>query len=184
MTSPDVHSDICAAAQGAPLGCAIIYRHFGAADRRQTAHRLRQITFARGQQFLIGNDPELCKAAGADGVHFTRSADLRGPSLWRGRCPDWLITAAGLKGENPKGKYSKEGYLAYSGDLSVVDGLFVSSVFHSASPSAGKAIGPERFAEICRALNAPVIALGGVNAVSAPQLLSSGAAGLAGRFVF
>lgn len=179
MSSPDVHEDICSTARRAPRGCAVIYRHFGAQAREETARRLRQITFARGQQFLIGNDPQLCIDAGADGVHFTRSADLGGANLWRGRCPEWLITAAGLKGGDPE-----RDYLGYSGDLSVIDGLLVSAVFPSASPSAGKPIGRAHFANICRALKVPVMALGGVSDQTAPQLIGSGAAGLAGRFVF
>ncbi len=118
---------------------------------------------------MIGDDPELAIASGADGVHFKRDAYLRGPISWRNHCPDWLITMAGMKGPQ-----------TYQGNLSCLDGLLVSSVFESQSPSAGPAIGVGAFKEICRTLTVPVFALGGINKQTASDLIGSGAAGLAG----
>jgi len=59
MTDPTRVPDVVAAAQTLPYGAAIIYRHFGSAHKFIDAESLRQITFERGQQFLIGDDPEL-----------------------------------------------------------------------------------------------------------------------------
>ena len=169
MTDPDRVNDITAHAQSLPAGAAMIYRHFGAADREETANRLRRISFDNGLQFLIGDDPDLAIGCGADGVHFRRDAALEKPALWRRRCPDWIITMAGLKGEQD-----------YSGDLSVLDGLLVSSIFESQSPSAGPAIGSETLRNICENLAVPIIALGGINSTTASKLIGSGAAGFAG----
>ncbi len=169
MTDPQRVIDPVAIAKALPEGAAIIYRHFGRKGHRRTAETLRQVTFERAQQFLIGHDPELAQAVGADGVHFRRDASLLGPELWRRKCPDWLISVAGLKGDQN-----------YTGDLSVLDGLLASSVFYSKSPSAGDPIGVEKFTEICAQIPAPVFALGGINARTVEQLASSGAAGLAG----
>lgn len=168
MTDPKRVSDVVAAALKLPQGTAIIYRHFGSAHRFVDAEALRQVTFKCGQQFLIGDDPELAIEVGADGVHFRRDAKLTDPTLWRQRCPDWLISMAGIKSGD------------YIGDLSVLDGLLVSSVFPSQSPSAGDPIGAERFTQLVRYLPAPIFALGGVNKKTAPKLLGSGAAGIAG----
>ncbi len=134
----------------------------------EEAKALRNITFARRQQFLIGNDPDLAIEIGADGVHFRRDAALVEPKLWRRRCPDWLITMAGIKSGN------------YTGNLDVLDGLFISSVFDSQSPSAGNPIGIKQFSNITKALKVPVFALGGITAANAHELAGSGAAGLAG----
>lgn len=179
MTDPSVHDDVCALAMGAPKGAAIIYRHFGADDREGTADKLRHITFARAQQFLIGDDPMLAINCGADGVHFRRDEAVEAPTLWRARCPDWIITMAGIKGAG-----IQDDYVDYSGDLSVLDGLFVSCIFHSESQSAGKPIGTARLLGICAVLGAPIVALGGVNARTIDALTGSGVAGIAGRFVF
>lgn len=178
MTDPDVHRDVIDAAENMPKGAAIIYRHFGQARREDIAAQLRQVTFAREQQFLIGNDPELAIRCGADGVHFTRDAALIAPTLWRARCPEWLISMAGIKGED------NESYIDYGGDLSVLDGLMVSPIFASESPSAGKPIGLKKLLSITAVLGAPIYALGGVNEATAATLEGYGLSGLAGRFSF
>lgn len=168
MTDPNRVSDIIKAAREIPCGAAIIYRHFGSAHKFVDAEVLRDITFDRGQQFLIGDDPALAIDVGADGVHFRRDAKLESPTLWRHRCPDWLISMAGIKTG------------AYEGDLSVLDGLFISSVFSSQSPSSGSPIGVKTLSDKAQNLPVPIFALGGVNKDTAPKLLGSGAAGIAG----
>jgi thiamine-phosphate pyrophosphorylase len=176
MSDPHVHENVVASAKAMPRGAAIIYRHFGDAKREEIAARLQEVTFARDQQLLIGNDPELAITCGADGVHFKRDATLAAPRLWRARCPDWLISKAGMKGDDD------EGYIDYSGDLSVLDGLMVSSVFASDSSSAGNPIGLKRLLTITAMLGAPIYALGGVNERTAEALEGCGLSGIAGRF--
>ena len=168
MTDPERVNDVVVAAEQLPRGAAIIYRHFGSAHRFVDAAALRQLTFERGQQLLIGDDPELAIEVGADGVHFRRDAKLRAPTVWRQDCPEWLISMAGMKSGR------------YAGDLSVLDGLLISCVFPSQSPSAGEPIGVDALAQKTRALPVPIFALGGINSKTAPELIGSGAAGIAG----
>ena len=111
-------------------------------------------------------------------MHFKRDAAVSAPTLWRARCPDWLITMAGIKGTEGEGG----DYIDYSGDLSVLDGLMVSSVFASTSESAGKPIGLKKLLNITAVLGAPIVALGGVNDQTAEALEGYGLSGLAGRF--
>lgn len=144
--------------------CAVIYRHFG--DPKD-AQILRDAARELGLQFLVGNDPELAERLDADGVHFARDAQLKGPIAWRAKRPDWLITMAGLKTGH---------YLA---PLDSLDGLFISSVFSSRSPSAGEAIGVEALRETATRLPVPVFALGGVTAGTIYDLKDSGVAGVA-----
>lgn len=167
MSDPKRVPDVIAAAQSLPNGTAIMYRHFGKADKFEEAKALRQITFEKSQQFLIGADPELAIAIGADGVHFKRDALLAAPTLWRHRCPEWIISMAGIKqGE-------------YHADISVLDALFVSSIFKSQSPSAGEPIGNKALKEKTQTLPVNIFALGGIDKKTAPNLIGSGAAGLA-----
>lgn len=170
MTDPKRGDDPIEVAGKLPEGAAIIYRHFCADNAKEVAREMREVTQERGLQFLIGADPMLAREVEADGVHFRRNDNLREPALWRLKEPDWLITMAALKGDQ-----------AYEDrdDLAALDGLFVSSVFASKSPSAGEPIGIERFKEICADLPAPIYALGGVSANTAKQLIGTGAAGLA-----
>lgn len=169
MTDPKRINDPIAAAHTMPEGSAIIYRHFGETDRLEKAHALRQVTFKCRQQFLIGHDPELAIKTGADGVHFKRGSNSLLPALWRSRIPDWLITMAGHKSDK-----------IFTQPTSALDALFASSIFESASPSAGTPIGPDRLSQICKKLDAPIIALGGINVRTAGNLIDTGAAGLAG----
>ena len=62
----------------------------------------------------------------------------------------------------------------------MLDGIIISSVFSSKSPSAGIPIGIEGLKRAVETLDVPVFALGGVNAQTAPDLIGSGAAGFAG----
>lgn len=169
MTDPQRVPDPVTTVRALPDGITIIYRHFGKNGHGALAETLREITTAKNQQFLIGHDPELASAIGANGVHFRRDADVLAPRLWREKRPDWIISMAGLKGEQ-----------TYHRSLEVLDGLLVSSVFYSKSPSAGDPIGVDRFTEISRKLPVPVFALGGVKATNADELVGSGAAGVAG----
>ena len=171
MSDPNVHGDILSSVQNMPPQSTIIYRHYGANDKANIAKNLRQITFERNQTFLIGHDPELAILYGADGVHFKRDAALAMPSLWRRRCPDWIITMAGLKGAQN-----------YLDDISVLDAIFMSSVFPSQSSSAGPAIGQAAFQNLAELHSVPTIALGGITGTTAPQLMKTRAAGIAGRF--
>lgn len=57
--------------------------------------------------------------------------------------------------------------------------VIVSTVFASNSASAGRPMGPIRFAALVRRAGLPVYALGGVNAKTVRRLLGSGAAGVA-----
>lgn len=151
---------------GLPRGCGVIYRAFGAADALEVACRLGEIARERGLVLLIGLDPGLAEIAGAHGVHLPERALGDGPALRRRR-PDWILTGAA---------HGAEGLAA--GRASGVDAMLLSPVFPSRSPSAGEALGLERFSDLVKGVGLPVYALGGVNAETAPGLVGSGAAGI------
>jgi thiamine-phosphate pyrophosphorylase len=60
-----------------------------------------------------------------------------------------------------------------------LDAVLVSPVFESRSLSAGRALGPLRFARMARGARLPVYALGGVTARTARRLAGTGASGVA-----
>ena len=164
MTDPARMESLLDVVAKLPKGCAVIYRHFG---EPKDAKALRNLTRKQGRQFLIGNDPELAEDLDADGVHFSRDETLRGPIKWRALKPDWILTMAGLKSG------------AYLAPLDSLDALFTSSIFPSQSPSAGAPIGTQTLRRRTQALPVPIFALGGINAGTVPQLIGTGAAGLA-----
>ena len=166
MSDPKRLPDICVAAKTLPRGSALIYRHFGADDRQDIAAALRQICFVRGLQLLIGQDEDLARGCGADGLHLPER-DLGRAEALRARYPDWLLTGA----THGAAALTKVGCL---------DAALLSPVFESQSPSAGSPLGLDKFTKLVRGAPVPVFALGGINAKTAERLLDSGAAGVAG----
>lgn len=150
-----------------PPGAGVIYRAFGAPDALATARALARLARERGLMFLVGADERLAAASAAHGLHLPERMIGRAPSI-RARRPGWLITAA-CHSEAALHRAARAG----------VDAALLSVAFASRSPSAGRPMGPVRFAALAGRAPLPVIALGGVNAATAPRLLASGAAGLA-----
>lgn len=168
MSDPKAATNLIEIVQNLPKHTTIIYRHFGMQGHLKEAQILRQTTFEKNQFLLIGADPDLAIKIGADGVHFKRDKTLRLPIIWRKRCPNWIITMAGLKSG------------VYEDNLTVLDGLILSSVFPSHSPTAGAPIGVKALTSKIKSTPCPIFALGGITEDTASQLIGSGAYGLAG----
>tara|TARA_R110000782_G_scaffold106419_1_gene194644 strand:- start:2426 stop:3061 length:636 start_codon:yes stop_codon:yes gene_type:complete len=148
LTDPARTPDPVRTANRLPPGWGVIYRHFGAPDATGVAHDLARICRAGHLRLLIAADPLLALKVGADGVHwpFARLAAAR---RWRTRFA--LMTAS-----------------AHSpADLRTiahfpVDAALLSAVFASASPTAGKPLGPLKLRALAQRTSCPVYALGGI----------------------
>lgn len=148
-----------------PPGSGVVYRAFGAPDALTQALRLRAVTRERGVRLLVGLDVDLAERIGADGLHLPERALSAGYAL-SGRRPDWILTGA---------VHSVEAALA-ARDL---DGVVLSPVFPAGGRSAGRVpLGVAALARAC-AGTIPVIALGGITAETAGNLVGTGAGGLA-----
>ena len=90
FTDPERTPDPAAIAATLPRGAAVVYRHFGAADREAVARVLRQL---RGLVVLIGADAALAARVGADGVHLPERLAHQAGALKRSR-PGWIVTVA------------------------------------------------------------------------------------------
>ncbi len=172
MSDPERTPDVLRIARKLPLGATLIYRHFGAGDRVVIAGELRQISFARNLQFLIGQDAGLAAKIGADGLHLPERELGQGVVL-RARYPAWLLTGAAHSRGGVK-RCAENG----------LDAAILSPVFTSASKSASQPIGTEMLADIAKAIKIPIIALGGISGATAPELYTSGATGIAGVSMF
>jgi len=150
-----------------PAGAGVIYRHFG--DRHAEAHArvLRTLCTDNELKLLIGNDAALAQEVGADGVHLPERA-LSTASDLRARHADWLITGACHTFE----------CMDFS-QIKALDGIFISPVFASQSPSAKDVapLGLHGIQRFCEVSPVPVLGLGGIGADNAEQLTHSGLAG-------
>jgi thiamine-phosphate pyrophosphorylase len=148
-----------------PAGSAVVYRAFGAEDAAETGAKLRRATRDAGVKLLVGRDQALAEAVVADGLHLPEREAARAVSVHRAH-PGWLLTAAWHGGG-----HQTQG----------LDALVLSPIFPAGGASAVKPpMGVEALRRCADAADLPVYALGGVDAETAPDLIGSGACGLAG----
>ena len=164
FTDPVRTPDPEAIAATLPRGCAIVYRHFGAADAEAVTRRLKAIARARGLTLIIGQDAALARKVRADGVHLPERLAHRAVALKRAH-PGWIITSAA--------------HTLSAARRSRADAVVLSVAFPSNSASAGRALGPIRLAVRVRAAGRPAYGLGGINGRTARRLISTGVIGLA-----
>jgi thiamine-phosphate pyrophosphorylase len=160
FTDPVRTPDPAASAEKLPRGTAVVFRHFGAADRLETARALARVARRRGLNLLIGADPALARRVSADGVHW----------------PERLLGSTERFGLTTAAAHSAD---AVARAAAIADAIILSPVFPSRSASAGHPLGVFHASQIARAAARPIIALGGVNAKTARMLMGRGFAGCA-----
>ncbi|MEQ1817846.1 MAG: thiamine phosphate synthase [Terricaulis sp.] len=163
FTDPVRTPDPVAVARRLPRGTAVVYRHFGAADRVQVARRLATLCRSRGLVLLIGADTELAEACGADGVHWPERL------MPRERGVAFRIVTAAAHDAMAVARASASG----------LDACVLSPIFPSSSASAQTELGLFSASQIVRTSSIPVIALGGVTARNVTRLSGRGFAGVA-----
>ncbi len=156
LTDPERTPDPAATAKHLPRGCGIIYRHFGAPERKRTARTLSEITNTHGLYLLIAADPELAESVSAHGVHWPE-ARLSQAREWQGK---FALNTASAHSAPAITQAAQAG----------MDAALVSAVFASDSASAGPALGVAAFRELVRAADLPVYGLGGINADTAGEI--------------
>jgi thiamine-phosphate pyrophosphorylase len=166
VTDPERTPDPCAIARRLPRGTAIIYRHFGAPERAQTARNLASIARSRGLVLLIAADPTLAQRVGADGVHWPQARLPRTRSAG-------LVTAAAHDADS----------LTRAANLGV-DACLLAPVLPTNSSSGNAPLGLFRAGQLAQRSAVPVIALGGITADTAKRLAGRGFAGCAGVEAF
>ncbi len=132
------------------------------------ARRLRLATTAVGALFLVNDRLDLALAAGADGVHLGPD-DLPVHAARSIAPPGFLI---GYSADQPG--------TAAAAIRQGADYVGCGAVYPTRTKAdAGEAIGLARLAAVARALDAPVVGIGGIAADQARAVLDAGAAGCA-----
>jgi thiamine-phosphate pyrophosphorylase len=156
FTDPQRTPDPLAVARRLPAGAAIVYRHFGAPERRRMAEALLRICRRRRLKLLIGADWALAVRIGADGVHLPQNLGNNASRL-REAHPRWLITVAAHR--------------AVRG-LPGADAAVLAPIFPSTSPSAKHPLGARVANALAQRAPLPAYGLGGVNARNGARLHS------------
>ena len=124
--------------------------------------------FSENKPLVIINDrADIAALAGADGVH-VGDDDL--PPAYIKKIYPKLIVGVSVKNSDEAKKAEAEG----------ADYVGAGSVFNTSSKSdAGKAIGADMLAKICRSVKIPVIAIGGINLDNVETIINTGIKGVA-----
>lgn len=167
LTDPARTPDPVAVAENLPVGSGVILRHYGEPGREALARTLARTCKRRGLLFLVGADPELARAVGADGVHFPEALvdSARATKL---RQPGWLITAA-----------AHGAYGLRQATKSQVDAALLAPVFATDSHPGQPFLGPLRFRALIRNAAIPVYGLGGISVRTIRRLEGAKVAGVA-----
>jgi thiamine-phosphate pyrophosphorylase len=136
-------------------------------DQIALVSTLLPIARRHGARLTLHGDAALAKACGSDGVHLPAGSDPAASRALLG--PDKLI-----------GVSLHTVTEAEAIDRSVVDYAIAGPAFETPSkPGYGPEIGHKGLAEIARAAPVPVLAIGGLNATRAAEVLAAGPLGIA-----
>ncbi|MGE0741470.1 MAG: thiamine phosphate synthase [Hyphomonadaceae bacterium] len=163
LTDPERTPDPVAVGKHLPRGAAIVFRHFGAADRERVAHRLAALCRVRGLLLLIAADPALALKVGAAGVHWP---ERLAPPI---RTPGFALVTAAAHGPAALSRAA----------AMQADAAILGPVFATRSAAGNAPLGLFHSSQMARAARLPVIALGGVNVSTARLLSGRGFVGLA-----
>jgi thiamine-phosphate pyrophosphorylase len=136
-------------------------------DQIALASTLLPIARRHGACLTVHGEAALARACGSDGVHLSAGGDPAAAREMLGR-------------EKLIGVSLHTVTEAETIDPSIVDYAIAGPAFETASkPGYGPEIGRKGLAEIARAATVPVLAIGGLNATRAAEVLAAGPVGIA-----
>lgn len=128
---------------------------------------LLPIARRNGARLTLHGDAALAKAAGADGVHVSAGGDAAASRKLLG--PDKLI-----------GVSIHTATEAASLDPAIADYAIAGPAYETASkPGYGPEIGRKGLADLAKSARVPLVAIGGLNALRAAEVLAAGVSGIA-----
>ena len=161
-------ADVVAAALGA--GCrwvSLREKDLSQDDQMALAGTLLRLTRRHGARLSLHGDAQLAKACGADGVHLPAGGDpaaarkLLGPGKLIGVSIHTVTEAEAI-------------------DPAVIDYAIAGPAFETPSkPGYGPEIGRKGLSEIAAAARVPILAIGGLNATRAAEVIAAGPVGIA-----
>ena len=136
-------------------------------DQIALASMLLPIARRHGARLTVHGEAALARACGSDGVHLSAGGDPAAARKMLGR-------------EKLIGVSLHTVTEAEAIDPGIVDYAIAGPAFETASkPGYGPEIGRKGLAEIARAATVPVLAIGGLNATRAAEVLAAGPVGIA-----
>jgi thiamine-phosphate pyrophosphorylase len=163
FTDPERTPDPVVIARTLPAETAVVYRHYGAAERRAVARKLATICNSRRLVLLIAADPELAARVDAAGVHWPES------KLPQARHARFALETVSAHSREAVARANAWG----------ANACILGPVFETRSDSGNAPLGLFRASQIACDSTIPVIALGGIAPGNARRLSGRGFAGFA-----
>ncbi|TYO97080.1 hydroxymethylpyrimidine kinase/phosphomethylpyrimidine kinase/thiamine-phosphate diphosphorylase [Geothermobacter ehrlichii] len=138
-------------------------KHRSVEEQAPIARRLRDLCREYGAIFLINDHPHLALAVDADGVHLGQ--DDTPPAEARK-----ILGTGHLIGVSTRTVEQARAAAAAGADY-----IAVGSMYPTGSKQDAELVGPERLGEIRRAVDRPLVAIGGIDRDRAPRLFDLGA---------
>jgi thiamine-phosphate pyrophosphorylase len=136
-------------------------------DQIALVRLLLPVARRNGARLTLHGDAALAKAAGADGVHLSAGSDVAASRRLLG--PDKLI-----------GVSIHTATEAATVDPDIADYAIAGPAYETASkPGYGPEIGRKGLADLAKSARVPLVAIGGLNAMRAAEVLAVGVAGIA-----
>ena len=136
-------------------------------EQLELVRMLRPIAKKHGAMLSLHGDAALAKAAGADGVHLPSGSD---PVAARS-----LLGADKLIGVSIHTATEAETVAPGTADYAIAGPAYETA----SKPGYGPEIGRKGLADLARAARVPLIAIGGLNATRAAEVLAAGVVGIA-----
>jgi thiamine-phosphate pyrophosphorylase len=148
---------------------AIQLRYKGGCDAEclAIAAELRELTDETGKLFLVNDRPDIAAIIAADGVHLGQG-DLPIAEARRLLRPGAIIGRSTHSLEQARGAV-----------MEGADYISVGSIFATPTKDTGPPVGVELLQEVHREVSLPIVAIGGITAANAAQVLAAGATCLA-----
>ena len=132
----------------------------------QEAKAIKKLTDLYHVPFVINDNVEVAKECGADGVHVGQS-DLQARDIRRLLGPDKIIGVSARNVE--QAQKAKESGADYIG---------VGAVFGTKTKADANYVSIDELKTICKSVDIPVVAIGGINETNVMQLQGSGIDGV------
>jgi thiamine-phosphate pyrophosphorylase len=132
-------------------------------DFLNMARDIKKICRAKGALFIVNDSLEIALAAGADGLHAGQE-DMPAGELKKLLPIDMILGYSARTLDEAK-KAFKEG----------ADYLGVGAMFATTTKESAKVVGLERIGEIKKAIDLPIVAIGGINKGNIREVMEAGA---------
>lgn len=164
----EVTEVVRAALRGGATSVQLRNKGDSARELAAAARELLPVTRSAGAPLVINDRLDVALAVGADGVHLGPE-DLPVSAARRVSPPPFVV---GFSEDNPEA--------AHRAVADCASYIGCGTVFPTGSKAdAGEAIGPMGIRRVVRAIDLPVVAIGGITPANAATLAGTGAAGLA-----